>query len=192
MRNLTFGKVASNRLLVALTVIALTGTAVADQPSHSALSIWAESDDLIALHKHKASSGEIRESFVRILEKNTGYVVSEFETTPFTALVSIADGRYFAGLSNFNSISRPHGYNFAVFAADGTFLIKAFVLRGSGHCERVSQSVSQYVRWFNGPEPHITVNFYGTEVTEVLVGDGKNAEPCKFLPGDFSRKVDIK
>ncbi len=102
----------SKTLYVALFVFALTANASADQPSQSNLNIWTETDDLLVLHRHEARAWDVAESFVRVVDKQSGYVVSEFETTPFTAIVPIADGMYFAGLSYFQASSYPHGYNF--------------------------------------------------------------------------------
>lgn len=179
----------SRKLIAALFVLALTEAANADQPSQSNLQIWAETDSLLVLHKHRASASHVAESFVRVIEKQSGYVLSEFDTTPFTEIVPIADGKYFAGLSYFQASSYPHGYNFAVFAPDGRFLIKAFVLHGTDYCEKVSQSVSQYVYWFDRYNPHVEAKLNGSEIIEVLVGDGRFEKPCKFVPGDFSKKI---
>ncbi len=180
------------KLVVALFVLAFATYAKADQPSYSDLKIWAETDRLLVLHKHKASASQVAESFVRVVEKNSGYVVSEFETTPFTVIVPIADGRYFAGLSYFQASSYPHGYNFGVFAPDGTFLIKAFVLYGTDYCEKVSQSVSQYVYWFDRDNLHVEAKLNGNEIIEVLVGDGRFEKPCRFVPGDYSEKFGVE
>ena len=177
---------------MALLILALIANANADQPSRSDRKIWAETDSLLVLHKHRALASQVAESFVRVIEKESGYVVSEFETTPFTAIVPIADGKYFAGLSYFQASSYPHGYNFAVFAPDGRFLIKAFVLHGTDYCQKVSQSVSQYVYWFNEDDPHVEAKLNGSEIVEVLVGDGRFEKPCKFVTGDYSEKVRIQ
>ena len=181
----------SKKLIVTLFVLTLTANADADQPSRSDLKIWAETDSLLVLHKHKARAWEVAESYVRVIDKQSGYVISEFDTTPFTTIVPIADGKYFAGLSYFQASSYPHGYNFAVFEPDGTFLIKAFVLHDTDYCEKVSQSVSQYVYWFDRYDPHVEAKLAGSQVVEVLVGDGHFEKPCKFLPGDYSEKIKL-
>ena len=182
----------SKKLIVAVFMLAVTADANADQPSRSDLKIWAETDSLLVLHKHKARAWEVAESLVRIVEKQSGYVVSEFETTPFTTIVPIADGKYFAGLSYFQASSYAHGYNFAVFRPDGTFMIKAFVRHDTDYCEKVGQSVSQYVYWFDMYDPHVEAKLDGSEIVEVLVGDGQFEKPCKFLPGDFSEKINVE
>ena len=192
MRKLTLTSMTIGRFFVALIVFAVATSASADQPSHSNLSIWAESDEYIVLHQHKARAWEVTKSIVRVVDKQSGNVVSEFETTPFTSLIPIADGKYFAGLSYFQASSYPHGYNFAVFTADGSFLVKAFVLHDSGHCENANQSVSQYVHWFDSYDPHITVKYDRNEIVEILVGDGHFEEPCKFAPGDYSLKIETE
>lgn len=180
-------------VIFALILVLLPLSVLSDRPSNSHLRIWTESDSLFVLHKHRARAWDVSESITRIIDKQTGRVLKEFETTPFTALLSVEDGQYFAGLSYFQASSYPHGYNFALFSAQGEFIVKAFVLSESGHCKEPRQSVSQYVFWYDENDPNVRLRREDNEIVEILVDSYyANDEPCRFVPGDHSVKRELK
>lgn len=180
-------------VIFALILVLLPLSVLSDRPSNSHLKIWTESDSLFVLHKHRARAGDVFESITRIIDKQTGYILTEIETTPFTALLPVEDGQYFAGLSYFQASSYPHGYNFALFSAQGKFIVKAFVLSGSGHCKKPNQSVSQYVHWYNENDPNVRLRREGNEIIEILVDSYyANDEPCRFVPGDHSVRLELE
>ena len=150
-----------------------------DQPRSSELQIWAESEDVYVLHTHKAVAWTVERSELKIVTKGEGKEVFVTETTPFTKLVSVEGGKYFAGLSDLQAGSLPHGYNFALFTPEGRFVSKVFVSRETGYCEKVRQSVSQYLGWFSR-KPRIELVRSEGEISKIIVqsyyGDSKACE----------------
>ena len=157
----------------------------ADEPAVSNKNIWAENQDIYVLHSHSVG-GSVDYSFIKLVSKQTGHVVKQFETTPFMELISIEGGKYFVGLSDLLADSQQHGYNFALINSNGEFISRVFVSARSGHCEKVSQSVSQYVSWYS---PNIIVSLVkkGDAVTSIKVNPytyNDKRKPCVLPVGD--------
>ncbi|WP_053981346.1 hypothetical protein [Marinagarivorans algicola] len=172
-------------LVIYLNIIALLFALPlwADQPRSSDLHIWAENDNVYVLHSHKAIAWTVETSEIKIVTKATGEEVFSADTTPFTKLVSVENGRYFAGLSDLQAGSLSHGYNFALFTPDGEFLSKVFVSRDAGYCEKVRQSVSQYLGWF-AREPRIKLVRSEGKVSKIIVQPYyHDSKPCELPIG---------
>lgn len=157
----------------------------ADQPRTSNVSIWAESDDVYVLHSHSVHAWSIDKSELKIISKKSGSEIFKAEITPFTALVAVEGGKYFAGLSDLQAGSLPHGYNFALFNPSGEFISRVYVSRDTEYCEKVRQSVSQYLGWFSKP-PSISIESTGNgTITSITVQPlYHDTKPCKLPIGD--------
>ncbi|SMF48843.1 hypothetical protein SAMN02745866_03195 [Alteromonadaceae bacterium Bs31] len=148
------------------------------------MQIWAENEDVYVLHSHKAVAWTVEKSEIKIFTKNAGKEVFVTETTPFTKLVPVEDGKYFAGLSDLQAGSLPHGYNFALFTPEGRFIAKVFVSRETGYCEKVRQSVSQYLGWFSS-KPRIELVRSEGKITKIVVQPYyHDSKPCELPVGE--------
>ena len=155
-------------ILVILVLLCLSAESSADQPRSSSLQIWAENDDVYVLHSHDLHAWEVNLSEVRIIRKVDGEEVFRSETAPFTKLVPVKGGKYFAGLSDLQAGTMPAGYNFALFTPEGQFLSKVYVSRETAYCERVQQSVSQNLNWFSR-NPEVTLKWIDEDLESILV-----------------------
>ena len=174
------------RTSIALLFTLLTPNILwADQPRTSNMSIWTESDDVYVLHTHSVHAWTIHKSELRIISKKDGSEIFKAETTPFTAIVSVEGGKYFAGLSDLQAGSLPHGYNFALFKPNGEFISRVHVSKDTEHCEKVRQSVSQYLGWFSKP-PSISIESSGNgTITSITVQPlYHDSKACKLPIGD--------
>ena len=101
-----------------------------------------------------------------------------------TQAVPVENGKYFAGLSDLFAGSIHHGYNFVLFTNTGEFISKAFVHRESGHCEKVSQSASQTLRWYSS-FPEISLKRIDGQISQINVTPFyHNAKPCELSIGE--------
>lgn len=190
---LTVMKTFLQSLITSLLLVATVS--FADQPSYSQLSISARIGPVLALHTHEARAWQVAHSTIQLINEESGTVIREFASTPFTHLIVDTGEKYFAGLSYLQASSYAHGYNFALFDVEGRVLAKAFILNDSGHCESANQTVSQYVFWFDQKNPTVIVEERDGEIRNILVSAGdllggskKQLEYCNIPPGDHSRK----
>jgi hypothetical protein len=178
MRNKNF------KLFISACSILFSCCAAADQPRSSELSIWSENDDVYVLHSHLVHAWTTEKSMLKIVRKENGDILFESKTTPFTEIVPVEDGKYFAGLSDLQAGTLPHGYNFALFDIKGGFISRVYVSGESGYCEKVIQSVSQYIRWFSR-NPKITLEKTDGKIAKIIVSPiYSNSKPCKIPIGD--------
>lgn len=133
---------------VALAALVLSSQALADQYRPAAQSIWTMSETHLVLHEHDTAR---QHAELRIIERETGKETYRGESSTFTMLVPVEEGKYFAGLSNHKLHSRDYGYNFALFTPDGEILSRAYITTVTGYCGRVRESVSMGVYWFTDP-----------------------------------------
>ena len=168
-----------------LVALIFPNSLLADQPRSSNLSIWAENNNVLVLHEHKVRAWTISQSSIRIINKGDGSEVFQSETTPFTVLVPVEGGKYFAGLSDLQAGSLPHGYNFALFKPDGEFVSRVYVSKDTDYCEKVRQSVSQYLGWFSRvPDIHLERSQDGQISSIIVQAIYHDAAPCNLPIGD--------
>lgn len=164
------------RTLLAALLTLLSASAAADQFRHSTMSVWTESETHRVLHHHDTQR---KHSELRIVRKHDGQELFRGESAPFTLLVPVQDGRYFAALSNHALHAFDYGYNFALFTPQGEQLSRAYVSTSTGYCGRVRSTVSMYVYWFT-QTPDVRVVEVDGKPDHVLVG-----RRCRFPMGDF-------
>ncbi|MEX2962199.1 hypothetical protein [Microbulbifer sp. TYP-18] len=163
----------------------------ADEPRSSNMNIWTENDDVYVLHTHSVTAWTIRKSELKVIDKKNGSEIFRAETTPFTKLVPVDGGKYFAGFSDLQAGSLPHGYNFALFTPDGEFISRVYVSKKTGHCDKVSQSVSQYLRWFSkSPNIKLAKDENGSIKSIIVSPLYYESSPCKLPIGDQLVKLE--
>jgi hypothetical protein len=106
-------------------------------------------------------------SSLRIVRKSDSAEISKLPVMPLTALTSVDDGRYFAGLSSLQALSFK--YNFILISADGRIVTTALITPTSGHCRSVSSTTTNFIRWFDGKAPRVQLSFVGDQVDTVTV-----------------------
>jgi hypothetical protein len=138
----------------------------------------AESSTVIVMHDHDvkqgrepgAADGKIAldyNSTLRIVRKSDDAEIFERAVMPLTTLTSVDDGRYFAGLSNLQTLS--FRYNFLLIRADGQIVTTALITPTSGHCRSVSATVTNFIRWFDEKAPAVRLSFAGDQLDAVIV-----------------------
>jgi len=156
------------------------GAAYADRSLRlSTAHLVAESSTVIVMHDHDvkqvekpradAGSGIVLDynSTLRIVRKSDNAEVFERAVMPLTALTSVDNGRYFAGLSNLQTLSFE--YNFLLISASGQIVTTALITPTSGHCRSVSATTSNFIRWFDEEAPKVHLSFAGDQVDTVTV-----------------------
>jgi hypothetical protein len=125
----------------------------------------AETSTVIVTHDHDvqqikepgavAGSGILLDlnSTLRIVRKSDNAEIFKQAVMPLTALTSVNDGHYFAGLSSLQTLSS--GYNFLLISADGQIVITALITLTSGHCRSVSSTTTNFIGWFNEKAPDV-------------------------------------
>jgi hypothetical protein len=134
----------------------------------------AESSSVRVTHDHDVQQvkesgvpvdGAIRlnlNSTLRIVRKSDNAEIFNQAVPPLTALTSVNDGRYFAGLSNLQTLSAQ--YNFLLISADGKIVTTALITPSSGHCRSVSLTTTNFIRWFNEKAPDVRLSRVGRQV----------------------------
>jgi len=173
------------RVLIFLLLVVVSSSSLGDQPRQSTRQIWVENENVYVLHKHDVKAWTVNESEIRIINKETGEVVFSAGTTPFTMLVAVEGGKFFAGLSDLQAGSMPYGYNFALFTPEGKFISKVYVSQQSGYCEKVLQTVSQSVEWFRITGPEINLERIDGEISGIVVSPYYyGTKPCELPVGE--------
>lgn len=163
---------------VAITTLFAYGFSHADSRlALSEVSVSAENDNVIVTHEHSmrrkdnrtgdVGDGKITltiESTLRFVSKTSEAADMEFEVGPLTALVNIDGGPYFVGLSNLKTLS--YRYNFVLFDQHGAMLATALITADSGNCDRISQSTTNRIGWYDEQNPEVRLVF-GDDAAEV-------------------------
>ncbi len=179
----------NRKFIISILGMLISVFSQADQPRGSNLHIWSENDDVYVLHSHVTRAWTVENSDLRIIRKDDGKVIFNAKTTPFTKIVPVEGGAYFAGLSDLQAGSMPHGYNFALFDSMGNFISRVYVSRESGYCEKVRQSVSQSIGWFSR-NPKIKLDRENGEITNIVVSPYyADSKPCYLPVGDHLIKL---
>lgn len=165
----------------------------------------AEGSTVIATHDHDIKqiktpaaldSGEIvldMTSTLRIVRKRDNVEIFKQAVMPLTALTSVDEGRYFAGLSNLQVLSSQ--YNFLLISASGRIVTTALITATSGHCRSVSSTTTNFIRWFDEEAPDVRLSFAGDRVDSVTVlnpydkaADGSEGKcVIRVAPADAAR-----
>ena len=165
-------------------------SSLADQPRFSRMNIWTENENVYVLHTHKAIAWTLKKSETRIVSKETGKVVFKANTSPFTIIIPVENGKYFAGLSDLQAGSLLHGYNFALFTPSGEFISKVYVSRETGYCEKVKQSVSQYLYWFSRM-PDVKLEREHGKISKIVIESPfHDTKPCELPIGEHLVKLE--
>jgi len=139
----------------------------------------AESPTVVVTHDHDVkqvkepgadAGGRIAldyTSTLRILRKSDNAEIFKQAVMPLTALTSVDDGRYFAGLSNLQTLSFQ--YNFLLISAGGQIVTTALITPTSGHCRSVSATTTNSLHWFDESAPAVHLSFAGDLVAAVTV-----------------------
>lgn len=147
----------------------------------SAAHLVAESSTVIVTHDHDvkqvkersaaADGGVVLDysSTLRIVRKSDNTEIFRQTVMPLTALTSVDEGRYFAGLSNLQALSFQ--YNFLLISADGQIVTTALITPTSGHCRSVSATTTNFIRWFDDKAPKVQLSFAGDQVDTVTVAN---------------------
>lgn len=161
---------------VALAALVLSSQALADQYRPAAQSIWTMSETHLVLHEHDTAR---QHAELRIIERETGKETYRGESSTFTMLVPVEEGKYFAGLSNHKLHSRDYGYNFALFTPDGRILSRVNVTPESGYCpDKYTQGDFYY--WYSNI-PEITFLPDAEQPTHIIVkSPNSRAEACEL------------
>lgn len=139
----------------------------------------AESPTVVVMHDHDVK--EVKEpdagaeskivlaynSTLRIVRKSDNAEILQQAVMPLATLTSVADGRYFAGLSNLQTLSSQ--YNFLLISASGQIVTTALVTPTSSHCRSVSATTTNFIRWFDEHAPTVQLSFAGDQVDAVTV-----------------------
>lgn len=173
--------IGSRMLQFGCIVLALGSTAAyADRSLRlSTEHLVAESSAVIVMHDHDVK--EVKEpgagagskivveynSTLRIVRKSDNAEIFNQALMPLTALTSVADGRYFVGLSNLQTLSFQ--YNFLLISAAGEIVATALITPTSGHCRSVSATTTNFIRWFDENAPKVQLSFAGDLVDAVTV-----------------------
>jgi hypothetical protein len=170
-------KPASRCVLIMLFVLS---TQLAADPSRtSKMQIWVESSDLYFLHSHEVQASKIIRSETIVIDKADGTEISRSNTAPFTFVTLVADGAYFAGLSNFKTDEISAHYNFALFDRTGRIVSRQNITADSGHCSRTYESRG-YVDWY-AYRPELALTPDADWPTHIIVKSPQSmAEPCEF------------
>lgn len=155
-------------------------TASADRSLRlSTAHLVAESSTVVVTHDHDIEpvdeSSDVGGRGIRLSYRSTLQIVRKSDNAelfkqpvmPLTALTSVNDGRYFAGLSNLRTLS--HKYNFLLITADGQIVTTALITPTSGHCQSVSWTSTNYIGWFDEKAPDVQLAFVGGRVDTVIV-----------------------
>lgn len=139
----------------------------------------AENSTVIVTHDHDVqqvkepgavAGSEIRlnlNSTLRIVRKSDNAAILKLAVMPLTALTSVDNGRYFAGLSNLRTLS--FRYNFLLMSADGQIVTTALITPTSGHCGSVSSTTTNFIGWFDEKVPDVHLSFAGGQVAKATV-----------------------
>ena len=139
----------------------------------------ADSSSVIVTHNHDVkqikkpdavAGSEIvldLNSTLRIVRKSDNTEIFKQDVMPLTALTSVDDGRYFAGLSSLQALSPQ--YNFLLISADGQIVTTALITPTSGHCRSVSWSTTNFIGWFDEKSPDVQLSFTDDQVSTVTV-----------------------
>ena len=157
-----------------------TPSAYADRSLQlSTAHLVVESSTVVVMHDHdikqvkkpdaSASGGIALEynSTLRIVRKSDDAEIFKQAVMPLTTLTSVDNGRYFAGLSNLQTLSSQ--YNFLLISAGGQIVTTALISPTSGHCRSVSAKKTNLIRWFDEKAPTVQLSFAGDQVDAVTV-----------------------
>lgn len=145
----------------------------------STVHLVAESSNVIVTHDHDVQEVEVPgvvaddrifldlNSTLRIVRKSDNVEIFKKAVMPLTALTSVSDGRYFAGLSNLKTLSSE--YNFILIRADGQIVMTALITPTSDHCRSLSWTTTNFIRWFDEKAPDVKLSFAGDQVETVTV-----------------------
>jgi hypothetical protein len=175
------GVIGSRMLQLGCIGLALNITAAhADRSLRlSTAHLVAESSTVIVMHDHDVKQVKgpgtdagrrialEHNSTLRIVRKSDNAEIFRQAVMPLTALTSVDDGRYFAGLSNLQTLSFQ--YNFLLVSAAGQIVTAALITPTSGHCRAVSATTTNFLRWFDETAPTVQLSFTGDQVAEVTV-----------------------
>lgn len=150
-----------------------------------------ETESLVVRHVHTTEfaqlpSGEAGfelKSTLEVREKSSGALVTEQRVMPMTALIHIGHG-YAVALSDLKALAPE--YNFMLLDPAGGILMTALVTGKSGHCKSISETVTNFRRWFNRNDPRAVGVFQDDILQEVLVENPYGPEPptwCRFKVG---------
>jgi hypothetical protein len=139
----------------------------------------AESSTVMVTHDHDvkqiktpAALGEGKivldlNSTLRIVRKRDNVEIFKQAVMPLTALTSVDEGRYFAGLSSLQAISSQ--YNFLLISASGQIVTTALITANSGNCGSVRSTTTNFIGWFDEAAPDVRLSFAGDRVDSVTV-----------------------
>ena len=153
----------------------------------SKLELTAQNAHVIVIHEHDVKlhpteHGTTIElnSTLRIMSRSDTTEISKQDVMPLTALVNLDGGKYFAGLSSLKTLSFQ--YNFVLFTEDGRIVTTALVTRMSGHCHAVTESVTNYIGWFDENAPDVKLVFDNRQVKAVIVKNPYDRAPDATRP----------
>lgn len=177
------GAMARSMRLVLFGLLLHMGTAYGDtylRPSK--LELTAENPRVLVIHKHDVqltptSQGTVMDlnSTLRIISKGNHAEIVDEKVMPLTALVNLGGSKYFAGLSTLKTLA--YEYNFILFTESGRIVTTALISRTSGHCHHVSESVTNYIGWFDESAPNVRLVVDGSLVTSVIVRNPHDRGP---------------
>jgi hypothetical protein len=155
-------------------------TAQADRALRlSTMHLVTESPALIVTHDHDVTQVNVPgveargrifldlNSTLRMVRKDDNAEIFNQPVMPLTALTSVNDGRYFAGLSSLQTLSSD--YNFILISEDGKIVATALITVTSGHCRSVSATTTNFIRWFNEKAPEVHISFEDGQVNKITV-----------------------
>lgn len=155
-------------------------TAYADRALRlSTAHLVAEGPTVIVTHDHDVrpakESGAVASraiplsyySTLRVVRKSDNVEIFKQFVMPLTALTSVDEGRYFAGLSSLRVLS--HKYNFLLVSAEGQIVTTALITPTSDHCRSVSYTTTNSIRWFDEKTPDVQLSFAGDRIDTVTV-----------------------
>lgn len=153
-------------------IIASLAVALAADPANSdaaayygTVDLSVASTGLRAIHHHDWRK---RESFIRLLNTQTGRILRESTSPPLTTLWVSPDSAYVVGLSN---IKLDNSVQVLVMRADGEILLSRSVscrdsIVDSPPC---TESVTNWVSWYNEDQPGIHLDGKGGRPTTLIV-----------------------
>lgn len=166
-------------VLLLFSVLMYAQSSVADSVFYTGKnSIKAENRDVIVLHEYdiqvenqpdRNDSLLKLNSTLRIIRKSDNSEIFSQESSPLTALVPLDNSGYFVGLSHLNFLSTIKGYNFILFNENGDVLKKDMIKNGSGHCNSLRQSVTNFIYWFDRDNPEVRPVYNQDKLTRVIV-----------------------